>query len=90
MKTFSGGDFVFPGQNPKKPLSNMALLSTLRRMNRKGITVHGFRSCFRDWVAEKTNTAQEVAEMALAHNVGDKVEAAYRRGDLFERGGHAP
>ena len=49
------------------------------------ITVHGFRSCFRDWAAERTNYPRDVAEMALAHAVGDKVEAAYRRGDLFEK-----
>jgi integrase len=54
-------------------------------MNRPDVTVHGFRSSFRDWVAERTNFANEVAEMALAHVVSDKVEAAYRRGDLFEK-----
>ena len=54
-------------------------------MNRPDVTVHGFRSSFRDWVAERTNFANEVAEMALAHIVSDKVEAAYRRGDLFEK-----
>jgi integrase len=54
-------------------------------MGRGDLTVHGFRSSFRDWVAERTNFPSDVAEMALAHAVGDKVEAAYRRGDLFER-----
>ncbi len=66
------------------PCSNMAMLMLLRRMGRD-VTAHGFRSAFSDWCAEKTNTPSEVREMALAHAVGDKVEAAYRRGDLFEK-----
>ena len=77
--------FVFPGIKREKPLSNMAFLMLLRRMGRDDLTAHGFRSSFRDWAAERTNFPTEVAEMALAHSVGDKVEAAYRRGDLFER-----
>jgi integrase len=80
-----GGDFVFPGGRRGRPLSNMAFLMLLRRLNRGDLTAHGFRSTFRDWAAERTNFPSEVAEMALAHAVGDKVEAAYRRGDLFER-----
>ena len=79
------GDFVFPGSNPKKPISNMTLLAVLKRMKRTELTVHGFRSTFRDWAAEQTNFPREVAEAALAHTIGDKVEAAYRRGDLFEK-----
>jgi integrase len=75
--------FVFPGA--KGPLSNMALLALLKRMGRRDLTAHGFRSTFRDWAAERTSYPREVAEMALAHAVGDKVEAAYRRGDLFEK-----
>lgn len=67
------------------PLSSMALLMLLRRMGRKDITAHGFRSSFRDWAAERTNFPNEVVEMALAHTVADAVEAAYRRGDLFDR-----
>ena len=67
-----------------KPLSNMAMLELLRGM-RPGLTVHGFRSSFRDWAAEKTNFPNHVAEKALAHKVPDKVEAAYRRGELFEK-----
>jgi integrase len=63
----------------------MAMTMTLRRMERGDLTVHGFRSSFRDWAAERTNFPSEAAEMALAHAVGDKVEAAYRRGDMFER-----
>jgi integrase len=78
-------DFVFPGGKRDKPLSNTAMIAVLRRMDRGDLTVHGFRSSFRDWAAERTNFPSEVAEMALAHAVGDKVEAAYRRGDLFER-----
>jgi integrase len=75
--------FVFPGNKAKKPLSNMAFLMLLRRMERVGMTAHGLRSSFRDWCAERTNFPSEVAEMALAHAVGSKVEAAYRRGDLY-------
>ncbi len=76
---------IFPGGRDKKPLSNMAMGMTLRRMKRANLTVHGFRSTFRDWTAETTNYPREVAEAALAHVLGDKVEAAYRRGDLFEK-----
>jgi integrase len=77
--------FVFPGGKLGKPLSNMAMLKLLQRMGRGELTAHGFRSSFRDWAAERTNFPREVAEMALAHTVGDKVEAAYRRGDLFAK-----
>jgi len=63
----------------------MALLMLLRRMKRDDLTVHGFRSSFRDWAAERTSFPSEVVEMALAHAVGSKVEAAYRRGDLFDK-----
>ncbi len=63
----------------------MALLTLLRRMNRSDLTVHGFRSTFRDWAAERTSFPREVAEHALAHSLPDKVEAAYRRGDLFDK-----
>lgn len=77
--------FVFPGGKKDKPLSNMAFLELLRRMGRNDITAHGFRSSFRDWAAEQTSFPHEVAEMALAHAVGDKVEAAYRRGDMIEK-----
>jgi integrase len=82
----SGGkEFVFAGGKAGRPLSNMAFLMLLRRMGRGDLTAHGFRSSFRDWAAERTNFPSEVAEMALAHVVGSKVEAAYRRGDLFEK-----
>jgi integrase len=76
--------FVFIGPR-KGGLSNMGMASALVRMGRNDITVHGFRSTFRDWAAERTNYPNHVVEMALAHVVGDKVEAAYRRGDLFEK-----
>jgi integrase len=77
--------FVFAGAKPGKPLSDMALTMTLRRMGRSDITVHGFRSTFRDWASEATNHDRQVAEMALAHAIGNEVEAAYRRGDLFAK-----
>lgn len=79
------GGWVFPGARVGKPLSNMAFLQLLKRMKRDDLTAHGFRSTFRDWAAERTAYSREVAEMALAHIVADKVEAAYRRGDLFEK-----
>jgi integrase len=82
---FRAGDYVFAGRKPTAPLSNMAMATVLRRMGMNNITVHGFRSSLRDWAAEQTNYPREVAEMALAHAVGDKVEAAYRRGDLLEK-----
>jgi integrase len=78
-------DFVFPGARQGRPLSEMALLMLLRRMGFGEITVHGFRSAFRDWAAERTTFPREVAEMALAHAISDAVEAAYRRGDLFDK-----
>jgi integrase len=78
-------DYVFPGGRTGKPLSNMAMLVLLRRMKRGDLTVHGFRSTFRDWAADQTAYPNEVVEMALAHAVGNKVEAAYRRGDLFDK-----
>jgi len=77
--------FVFPGAKPGRPLSNMAFLMLLRRMARGYVTAHGFRSSFRDWVAERTNFPAEVAEIALAHTVSDKTVAAYNRSDLFDR-----
>jgi integrase len=85
MQAIRTNDFVFPGGKAGKPLSNMAMLALLKRMERADLTAHGFRSTFRDWAAECTAYPGEVAEAALAHTVGDKVEAAYRRGDLFEK-----
>jgi integrase len=81
----SDGELVFPGQKAGRPLSVMALEMMLRRMKIDGVTVHGFRSSFRDWAAECTNFTNEVCEAALAHVIEDKAEAAYRRGDLFNK-----
>jgi integrase len=78
-------DFVFPGNDSGKPLSERAMAMQLRRMNAADITVHGFRSTFRDWASETTSFPHEVCEQALAHAIGNKTEAAYRRGDLFEK-----
>ena len=75
-------DYIF--SNKIKPLSQMAMMMVLRKL-RPGYTVHGFRSTFRDWVSEETHHSPEVAEMALAHTIKNKVESAYRRGDLFNR-----
>jgi integrase len=85
MRKIHDGHLVFPGRFGDLPLSNMTFLQLLKRMGRGDLTAHGFRSTFRDWAAERTNYPREVAEMALAHAVSDKVEAAYRRGDLFEK-----
>lgn len=76
---------VFPGPRRALPMSNMTMLMLLRRMNRDDLTAHGFRSTFSDWAAERTAYPREVVEMALAHTIGNKAEAAYRRGDLFEK-----
>ena len=77
--------YVFEGQKRHAPLSNMAMLMLLRRMKVEGVTVHGFRSTFRDWASEVANAPREVAEMSLAHKVGSDVERAYARSDLLER-----
>ncbi len=91
MKESAFCDYVFPsshGANASdsegKPLSDMTLTAVLRRMEVAAVP-HGFRSTFRDWCAEQTDFPREVAEMALAHAIGNKVEAAYRRGDLFDK-----
>jgi integrase len=76
---------VFPGHGKGKPLSGMAMTMQLRRMGREDITVHGFRSTFRDWASEQTSFPHETCEHALAHRISDKAEAAYRRGDQFEK-----
>ena len=85
QRTDSADALVFPGQDVTRPLSDMTLTAVLRRMGRPDFTAHGFRSSFRDWAAETTAYPAELVEMALAHSVGNKVEAAYRRGDLFEK-----
>lgn len=82
-------DYVFPSPNSTdgrpRPLSNMAMLELLKRMKRNDITPHGFRSTFRDWAAEQTNFPREIAESALAHSNNNATEAAYQRGDFFEK-----
>jgi len=85
LKLLGDPRWVFPGNKGNSHLSNMAMLQIIRGMDRPTLTVHGFRSTFRDWTAEQTDFPREVAEAALAHAIGDKVEAAYRRGDLFEK-----
>lgn len=87
MEGVKQNDYVFPGARYNKPLSNMAMLQLLERMKRSDITVHGFRSTFRDWAGETTHFPREVCEAALAHGLKDKAEAAYARGDLFVKRG---
>jgi integrase len=78
-------EYVFPGQKHGKPLSGMAMEMLLRRMKVKTVTVHGFRSTFRDWCGDETTFPREIAEAALAHKVGSDVEQAYRRSDALEK-----
>jgi integrase len=79
-------EFVFPGRSFQKPLGEMSLLQVIERLGRTAeTTAHGFRSSFRTWVAERTNFQREVGEAALGHVNGDRVEASYQRGDLFEK-----
>lgn len=87
VRTHSTGEHVFPGMKSGQSLSDMTLLMIIRRMG-YDVTTHGFRSSFSDWAAERTNFPREVVEMALAHTVKNKVEAAYRRGDLFFKRTH--
>lgn len=85
MAALRMNQFVFPGQRDRRPLSDMTLAKALKTAGGGDFTVHGFRSSFRDWVAEETSFQREVAEAALAHSVGDAVERAYRRGDALEK-----
>jgi len=85
LQRIEDSDLVFLGARHNRPISDMTLTAALRRMERGDLTAHGFRSSFRDWAAEVTHYPSEMAEMALAHTVTNKVEAAYRRGDLFEK-----
>ena len=80
-----GEEYVFPGQKAEQPLSSMAFEMLLRRMGKGHVTAHGFRSAFRDWAGETTEYPRELAELALAHVVGDQTERAYRRLDAMER-----
>ena len=82
---FTGGGAVFPGAKLGRSLSNMAMLKLLERMKRDDLTVHGFRSTFKDWARERTRFANYVVEAALAHGIGDKTEAAYARGDVIDK-----
>ena len=84
LPTKNTGTLIFPSTKPTTKLSDMALTAVMRRMEIEAVP-HGLRSSFRDWVGEETAFPREVAEMALAHAVGNAVEAAYRRGDLFEK-----
>ena len=79
------GPRIFSSQRRHRPLSSHIVLKLLADMGRAGITVHGFRSSFRDWAAECTNYPNHVVEMALGHAIGNAVEASYRRGDLFDK-----
>ena len=79
-----GTDYVFPAARGGQ-LSDMALIAVMRRMDREGLTQHGFRSTFRDWAGETTAYPREVIEHALAHQLKDKAEAAYQRGDLLTK-----
>ena len=83
LPTMDDADLVFPAPRGGS-LSDMTLTAVLRRMKVAAVP-HGFHSTFRDWASERTNYPRDAAEMALAHSIGDKVEAAYRRGDLFEK-----
>jgi integrase len=84
MEAGRTGEYIFPGQRPRRPLSNMAFEMLLRRIN-SPYTAHGFRSSFRDWAGDKTTFPREVAEAALAHAIGNETEAAYRRSDALEK-----
>jgi integrase len=85
MQAIWHSDYVFPGARDGRPIGKNMPLKLLNKLTGNGATVHGFRSSFRDWAAERTNFPREVAEMALAHAIPNAVEAAYRRGDLFEK-----
>jgi integrase len=87
LGAYGGDDDLVFGSDTKigKPISDMSMTAVLRRMKLDGITVHGFRSSFRDWAGETTHFPREVIEAALAHRLKDKAEAAYARGDLFDK-----
>jgi integrase len=85
LRKLDSPEFVFPSTQPGKPLSEGGIVALLRRMEITHATPHGFRSSFRDWAGECTPFPRDIAEMALAHAVGDQTERAYRRGDALER-----
>jgi len=84
-EVFRSSEYVFPGARKGRPLSNMSMNMLLRRMGVENVTVHGFRSSFRDWCGDQTNYPREIAEAALAHKVGNKVEQAYRRRSALDK-----
>jgi integrase len=79
------GSALFPGRHPDKAIGKMAMRDLLERLGHDDVTVHGFRSAFRDWCGDHTAFAREVAEAALGHRVGNEVERAYRRGDELDK-----
>lgn len=85
VKPLQTGHFIFPSPRGSRPLSHVAMAKVLARLDVRGVTVHGFRSTFRDWAGNETNYPRELAEAALAHVVGDKSEQAYRRSDALEK-----
>lgn len=85
LKSHRLDGFVFPGQGKADFISEAAIRKLLSRLKIEGVTIHGFRSSFRDWAGERTQFPREVAEQALAHRVGDETERAYRRGDALEK-----
>jgi integrase len=85
MQSVQCSNYIFPGAREGRPWSSGTLLGRVKQIGGVAATLHGFRSSFRDWAAERTNFPREVAELALAHAIGSEVEAAYRRGDLFEK-----
>jgi len=85
MEPHGNNAYLFPGRRSGDGLSSLVMLGVLGRMGRNDLTTHGFRSTFRDWAAERTNYPNHVVEVALAHTIADKVEAAYRRGDLLDK-----
>ncbi|MEP6343794.1 MAG: integrase arm-type DNA-binding domain-containing protein [Maricaulaceae bacterium] len=85
MRSSSISQYIFPGNKAKRPLSNMSMSMLLRRMEYEDITVHGFRSTFRDWAGDRTHFSREVAEAALSHAIGDTVERSYRRQSALEK-----
>lgn len=84
LPRFAGNDYLFPGRLHSKPIGKSSMLVQLNDLG-ESYTVHGFRSTFRDWAGETTNSANHIVEMALGHAISNQVEAAYRRGDLFEK-----
>ena len=85
MQEIRHSDYIFPGMHEGRPVGARTIADIVKDLAGREITIHGFRSTFRDWAAERTNFPREVAEMALAHTILNAVEAAYRRGDLFEK-----